>query len=236
MKTALLYLDDTYRFSGTAQFVEMRENEKGNAVILDQTIFYPQGGGQPSDTGYIKSDTGIFKVTFVGLDADGVVWHFGEFESGLFAPGDVVNLEIDEAKRKLHARLHSAGHIVDYALQTVRPDLKADKGFHFAEGSYVEGDGEVEDTEALKQQIEERANEIVKEGLPGHVQSLGETDAKDRGFVAPVGKSVRIVGFGELAPCGCGGTHVINTKDIGRIVIRKIASKKGRLKISYAVE
>ncbi len=74
MTTELLYLKDTYLFKTVANFVEMRENEKGRAIILDKTIFYPQGGGQPTDSGYIRSASAVFKVTFVGLDPDGIVY------------------------------------------------------------------------------------------------------------------------------------------------------------------
>lgn len=85
MKTELTYLKNTYVFTETAKVIGFKENEKGKAVILDRTIFYPQGGGQPSDTGVIKNDNGVFEVQFVGLDPEGVVWHFGEFTEGSFS-------------------------------------------------------------------------------------------------------------------------------------------------------
>ena len=79
--TKLNYLDDTYLLESKATFIEIKENEKGKAVILDETIFYPQGGGQPADTGKIILDNNIFSVTDVRLDENGIVWHFGEFQN-----------------------------------------------------------------------------------------------------------------------------------------------------------
>ncbi len=213
----------------------MREGEKGKAVILDQTIFYPQGGGQPTDTGYIRSGSGVFKVTFVMLDPDGVVWHFGEFETGAFTAGEEVALEIDRDKRKIHARIHSAGHLMDCAIEAMGINLNLNKGFHFVEGPYIEGDGTVEDTEKFKAELEQKLNELVASGLSMQKQVLTETEARERGITAPPGKDVRLLNFDGYKPCGCGGTHVTNSKDIGQIVIRKVSSKQGKTKIAYAV-
>lgn len=75
--TKLIYLDDTYLFEKEAVIVEIKENERGKAVILNETIFYPQGGGQPADKGEIISGDNIFVVNDVRLDETGTVWHFG---------------------------------------------------------------------------------------------------------------------------------------------------------------
>lgn len=235
MKTKLVYLEDTYVFTSSAKFLELRTNEKGTAVILDQTIFYPQGGGQPTDAGYIKSVDAVFKVTFVGLDSEGVVWHFGDFEKGEFSPHEEVSLEIDAEKRVLHARIHSAGHLIDCAVQGMNIGIVPYKGFHFVEGPYLEGEGTVEDIETFKVRLEERVNKLISENLAMNRENVSEEDAKERGISAPPGKSVRIVGFEGHKPCGCGGTHVTNSSDIGSITIRKVSSKKGKTKISYAV-
>ena len=82
--TKLKYLDDTYLFESKAIFIETKEDEKRKVVILDETIFYPQGGGQPADHGEIVSKDTVFTVTDVRLDEDGTVWHFGEFKNGEF--------------------------------------------------------------------------------------------------------------------------------------------------------
>lgn len=235
MKTELLYLEDTYMFSDTATFLEMREHEKGVAVILDRTIFYPQGGGQPADTGFIKNDQGVFWVDFVGLDEEGVVYHVGAFESGAFTSGSSVQLHINDEKRRLHARIHSAGHLLDVAVAALSLPIKATKGFHFPEGPYVEYDGVVENPESLKPALEEKVNELVQKNIPVERTHLTEEEAHAKGLHAPVGKSVRVINFEGDAGCGCGGTHVRNSGEIGAITIRKLSSKQGKTRVAYSV-
>ncbi|MFC1802323.1 alanine--tRNA ligase-related protein [Patescibacteria group bacterium] len=236
MKTELLYLENTYLFESTATFLETRQNEKGLAIILDKTIFYPQGGGQPTDTGYIRNNNTVFKVTFVGLDEKGVVWHFGEFEQGSFENNQEVSLEIDEEKRKLHTRIHSAGHLLDCAVQEMNLGITPDKGFHFVEGPSLESEGTLEVTDELKGSIEKKVNELVEANLKVNRENVSSEEAVKKGMKAPTGKDVRLIGFENYKECGCGGTHVIASADIGKITIRKMSSKKGRTKISYAVE
>ena len=235
MKTELLYLEDTYLFKETAKVVGFKENEKGKAVILDRTIFYPQGGGQPSDLGTIENENGTFEVTFVGLDPEGIVWHFGEFTKGSFQEGEEVQLEIDEERRKLNARVHSAGHLIDCAVQSLGIDIKPYKGFHFSEGPYIESEGEIEDTEEVKEKVQTKVTEMVENCLAMSKQNLTAAEAAERNIIAPVGKGVRIVGFEGHESCGCGGTHVENSEETRGITIRKVSSKKGKTKISYSV-
>lgn len=163
------------------------------------------------------------------------MWHFGEFEQGEFNVGDEVSLEIDEEKRKMHARIHSAGHLIDCAIDDMGVPLVPYKGFHFEEGPYIESEGVLEETENFKSQLEEKVNQLVSENLAMTRENLTEEEAQERGVSAPPGKGVRIVGFEKHKPCGCGGTHVTNSNDIGHVTIRKISSKKGKTKISYAV-
>ena len=82
MKTILLYLEDTYLFQETANIVESGKNENGKYIILDKTIFYPQGGGQPTDTGTIQNENAQFDVSMVRMDENGIVYHYGEYSMG----------------------------------------------------------------------------------------------------------------------------------------------------------
>ena len=234
--TNLLYLNDTYLFETEAKFIGLRENEKGTAVILDQTIFYPQGGGQPADTGKIILESNEFTVTDVRLDAEGIVWHFGTFNSNLFNEGDEVALEIDKDKRLLNARLHSAGHLLDCAVSKLKLEtLKPTKGFHFPQGPYVEYDGVVEDNQALIPILEKAINELIEENLHTASEELSPEEAKAQNIWAPQGKSARVVHFHGYEHCGCGGTHINEASEIGKVHIRKIKAKKGITRISYAI-
>lgn len=99
----------------------------------------------------------------------------------------------------------------------------------------MESEGEVEDTEEVKKRVQEKVNEMVQACLAMHKQNLSKEEAEAKGLHAPEGKSVRIVGFDGHEPCGCGGTHVENSEEIKEITIRKVSSKKGKTKISYAI-
>ena len=137
--TRLDYLENTYLFQSSAKLIEILDTERGVALVLDCTVFHPQGGGQPADTGIIKSETGEFVVTDTRLNENGIIYHFGEFTHGSINNGDTVRLEIDQNARILHARLHSAGHLIDIAVRKAGlTNLIPTKGYHFTNGANVE--------------------------------------------------------------------------------------------------
>lgn len=113
--TKLLYLKDFNLLTSPATVVDVASEEGRNIVVLDQTILYPQGGGQPYDQGIMQSPTAKFLVEEVRF-VDGIVKHIGKFENGRFARGDAINIVVNEERRRLNSRLHSAGHVVDIAI------------------------------------------------------------------------------------------------------------------------
>ena len=234
--TSLLYLRDSYLYESIAKVVDIIENEHGIALILDQTIFYPQGGGQPSDSGSIVSKTGRFDVTSVRLDENGLVFHYGDFVEELFKVGEDVRLFIDVAKRILHSKLHSAGHLLDCATEIVGLNLKPTKGYHFPDGPYVEYEGVVDNVDEIKFKLQVALDEMIDQNLKVIVEDIPAEEALQRNFFAPAGKSVRIVNFEGFDVCGCGGTHIRSAHEIGKIYIRKLKSKKGNTRISYSLE
>lgn len=235
--TTLDYLNDTYLFKSEATLLEIKDHELGTALILDKTIFYPQGGGQPSDTGSIMSGKETFTVKQVRLDKDGTVWHFGDFKETSFSCGDKVTLEVNEKQRIIHSQLHSAGHLIDCAITEMQLDpLKPIKGYHFLNGPYVEYEGIITDTEKVKLELETRVNQLIKQRIDISAINISSDEAIKQNLSIPEGKSARIIEFTGYEGCGCGGTHVKNTFEIGKITIRKIKSKKGNTRISYNIE
>jgi len=238
-KTKLRYLDDTYLFEYNATVIEIKENNLGKAIILDETIFYPQGGGQPTDIGIIKSKDSTFIVKEVKIDENGIVWHFGEFTEGEkeFELGEKVTLKIDKERRILNAKLHSAGHLIVYIVSKLElNNLRPIKGFHFPEGPYVEFEGTLENPEIAILIIEKAVNDLLKQDLKVKIFGLNPEEAVMLGLKVPEGKNARVVSFGNFPPFGCGGTHVNSTTEIEKITIRKIKSRKGRTRIAYSVE
>ena len=180
--TRALYLDDSYRFECGATCIGASRLESGGwALVLDETIFHPQGGGQPADRGSISVGEGDAKRVFAlcGVSkcrVDGVIMHelsedtdpretdpreTSPRETSPRAPpitvGDRVNLNVDEAHRRLNARLHSAGHLIDVAMKAAGCSaLEPAKGYHYSPGSYVEYGGKLSqgEREALRPQLQ----------------------------------------------------------------------------------
>lgn len=236
--TQLLYLDDMTAQTCTAAVLECREENGKMMIILDQTIFYPQGGGQPFDKGIIHNDNATFAVQEVRF-VDGIVKHSGVFEKGTLKSGDKVTCSIDKERRLLLSRLHSAGHVIDIAVEKLGYDWLPGKAYHFPEGPYVEysfPDAATLDKEALKKTLETTCNEIIGHNLKTNVQRMPKeqlaTVCKHVPDYIPTDKPSRVVMFGSFA-CPCGGTHVSNLSDIGTVTIRKIRIDGNIIRISY---
>jgi Ser-tRNA(Ala) deacylase AlaX len=236
--TTLLYLHDTYLFTAGATVVSIEETEKGTALLLNQTIFYPQGGGQPADQGVIKCGDIQFNVTDVRLSPEGIVYHYGTFNSIPFNTGENVELEINQERRLLNARVHTGGHLIDVAVNKAGiTGITPTKGYHFTEGPYVEYEGVLEDAAGWMDRVAIAANEVVTEDVEIIAEDVSPEDAVTRGIWAPQGKSARFVYFKgyEDQGCGCGGTHVARSGEVGSITIRSVKSKKGKTKVAYTV-
>ena len=231
--TELIYLQDSYLFTETATILEVWNNEYWDYIILDRTIFYPQGWGQPSDRGSISLWENVFEVQKCLLDPSWIVHHYGKYTSWSLTIWDQVDLQIDQYYRISNARNHSAWHLVDVAMHILWYDssLKAGKWFHFPEGSYVEYSWELpEDLEIMKEKLSETFEELSLKNIPIVVKYewLWKLEA-------PTGKSPRWVEFDGYVGCGCGGTHVKSSSEIGRVSIRKMKYKKWLLKVSYEI-
>lgn len=232
-------MEDMSLMETESQVVSVVSEEEKTYLVLDKTIFYPQGGGQPFDTGVIESGDNIFKVTEVRFQ-DGIVKHYGIFEKGSLKVGGAVVARVDKERRQLHSRVHSAGHVLDMALKDLGFYWKPVKGFHFPEGSYVEYIASLDglDAENLRSKIEERANEIIESVIEVKILFMEKEKMHEVcDFVPdylPSGKPARVVLYGNFG-IPCGGTHVSNLKEIGRLIIKKIKSEKGNIRVSYAV-
>lgn len=233
--TELIYLTNTYLYTYTSTIISCEEDDFGIYITMDKTIFYPQGGGQPADQGTITDGNFEFNVSDVRLTPDGMVKHYGNLVKGNVQTGTNVECHVNAKRRILNAKLHSAGHLLDCAVAKLGLPLSPTKGFHFPEGTYVEYTGKLEDGNQYKEELERIINELVEDDLPIQVLHLSPNEASEKGIVAPEGKSARYVEFANHEGCGCGGTHISSSKELGRIVIRKLKSKKGNTKISYAL-
>ncbi|MBP7057259.1 hypothetical protein KBB08_02100 [Candidatus Gracilibacteria bacterium] len=239
--TQLKYYDDSYQFDDTARVLAVVPQENGKqAVILDQTIMYPQGGGQPYDTGTITQDDTVFIVTDVRYK-DGQVYHIGHFTHGTLQSEDAA-VHVDEPRRRLHARIHTAGHLVDDALYDLGYGMIPLKGYHFPDGPYVEYQNALSgDLVAIAQQVETKINALIATNFAVRseiVHSIAELKGKCPYLPPhiPEGKPIRIIyASGDTKGQTCGGTHVKYLEEIGTVKIPRIKVKKGTTRVSYVV-
>lgn len=235
-------MEDSYNFHHSANIVRTDTHEDGRTVLfLDQTVFYPQGGGSPYDQGIISSNKAQFDVEEVRFK-DGLVHHIGSYRSGTFAEGDAVELSVDEQRRLLINKLQSAGHLVDMAMRNCGyGDLIPTKGFHFPEGASVEYEGviEAEERESAKAEIQEDLDRMISIGYEVKTRMATAEELPSLCYITPPalpeGKPIRIVAVWDDLYMPCGAPHVRNISELAGLRVTKIKCKGGSTKISYQV-
>jgi alanyl-tRNA synthetase len=239
MQTQLLYLDDSYLKTMEAKIVDVKEESAGKwRIILDKTVFYPMGGGQSTDQGVLKSENWEGQVYQVMMK-DGEVWHYVT-SSQQPEVGTTVTGEINWERRFKHMRLHSAGHVVDFAIFMLgfSPEkLMPFKGDH-GKKPFIVYQGTVD--ENIQQKIEDKANEIVEKNLQFSWQFQSVEDLQKEAIYLQPGlptnkplRTLRLEGVGAVAD---GGTQVRNTQEVGKITIPNIEVKEGNTVVHYSIE
>ena len=240
-KTNLKYFDDTYATADQGVVLRTGRDDRGAYLVLDQTIFYPQGGGQPADTGVIQSENNTMSVSFVGFN-DGEALHYLTEEPADFEalPGQSCQLSIDESRRLGHAKLHTGGHLIAAIIDAQRGPMRATKGFHFSEGPYVEFEGKPEaEAESFLASLQQQVDALIADSLPVTASMVTYDELQQRCWhvpdYLPKDKPMRVVTIGSLDAVPCGGTHVANLAELESLSVVKMKSRKGNTKISYRV-
>ncbi|MGC2124532.1 MAG: alanine--tRNA ligase, partial [Xanthobacteraceae bacterium] len=212
----------------------LNKGESG-AVVLNQTPFYGESGGQIGDTGFLTADGVRFKVADTQKYAGDVFAHVGIVKEGTLKIGAAVALAVDHERRSAIRRNHSATHLLHEALRQVLGDHVAQKGslvapdrlrFDFSHPKPMSGE------EIAR--VEEIANDIALANAPVVTRVMALDDARGSGaralFGEKYGDEVRVVAMGENPQTSggnamgwsvelCGGTHVRRTGDIGLISV-----------------
>ena len=213
----------------------LKAGESG-AIVLNQTPFYGESGGQVGDTGALTADGVCFRVTDTQKKAGDLFVHLGIVEQGVLAPGMALALEVDHDRRAAIRANHSATHLLHEALRQVLGDHIAQRGslvaperlrFDFAHNKPISGDE--------LRRIEDIANDVVLENGEVTTRLMAVDDAREAGaralFGEKYGDEVRVVSMGGAGRQGapsnalgwsvelCGGTHVKRTGDIGLISV-----------------
>ena len=225
--TDLLYLrsmDAAYLREFDADIVRRGENY----VVLDRTLFFPEGGGQEHDTGVLRHAAGETQV--VRVEKKGIVKHI----VNALPPAEAVHVHgvLDWDRRFANMRMHTAQHLVSgiaYDLfggtRTVGNQLHADRSrIDFRPARFSDGD---------LHQLETEANNILSRNLPVDLKfesraSLERRVKPDRANLDLLPKHIeelRVVEIGDIDACPCGGTHVRNLGEIGKVHILGKSSK-----------
>ncbi len=227
MPTTLLYLTDSYLHEFDAHVREIR----GQEVILDSTAFYPGGGGQPPDKGKLLLGQSTLTVTELRKEGDEILHKTAEP-----IPSSIPSAHgaLDWNLRYAHMRHHTALHILS--------------GFIYHEYASLVTGGQIYpnrarldfDLDDLSPQrvarIEEEANRIVQEAHPVLIHSYSREEATNLesllrtkvNLIPPTVQKIRVVEIKDFDTQADGGTHVNNTKEVGRIRVTK-TQNKGRL-------
>src|SRR5882724_4691406 len=215
--------------------VESLKAGETGSIVLNQTPFYAESGGQVGDTGVMTGDGVRFRVTDTQKKAGDLFVHLGTVEQGTLKPGTALALEVDHTRRASIRAHHSATHLLHEALRQVLGDHIAQRGslvapdrlrFDFAHPKPI--------TQEELSRIEDIANDVVLENDEVTTRLMAVDDARDAGaralFGEKYGDEVRVVSMGSSArehgqnALGwsvelCGGTHVKRTGDIGLISV-----------------
>lgn len=233
--TRKLYYEDPYAREFEARILGVM----GNYVVLDATTFYPIGGGQVYDTGYLIVNGKIYRVRRVFSVGD-VVVHELESSEGL-KPGLQVRGVIDWERRYKIMRHHTATHVILAAARRVLGPHVWQAG---AEKTEEKGRLDITHhkplTEGEIKRIEELANKIVNERRPVKVYYMDRGEAESKlGFTiyqggAPLVRTLRIVEIEDWDVEACGGTHLVNTGELGGIKIVNVERiQDGVVRLEY---
>ncbi len=217
-----------------AEGAEVSESDAKVQIILNQTPFYAESGGQVGDTGVIKTDTGVAKITDT-KKAAGVFIHIAEVTEGKIESGQGAQLEVSHSRRSAIRANHSATHLLHEALRNALGDHVAQRGSLNAEDRLR---FDFSHTKALTAdelaQVSQEVNAYIRQNTAVETRIMTPDDARNIGaqalFGEKYGDEVRVVSMGR-AETGkgldgdtyslelCGGTHVKQTGDIGAFVL-----------------
>ena len=235
-----------YKQGSKADFIEAGDKA---VIVLDQTPFYAESGGQIGDCGELLAGNGTFSVSDTQKIQANVFGHHGILRSGRLVIGDKILAEVNPLTRTNTANNHSATHLLHAALRKVLGQHVTQKGslvdanrarFDFSHHSPV--------TANELRQIENLVNEQIRHNQTVETQLMKYDDAIKHGAMALFGEKyadeVRVIGMGEFSVELCGGTHVAHSGDIGffKIIsesgvaagIRRVEAVTGKAAVEYA--
>ncbi|ANU14127.1 Alanyl-tRNA synthetase family protein [Planococcus halocryophilus Or1] len=222
--TTKLYYEDSTVFSTEVHVIDSGEDETGYYVVLDQSCFYPEGGGQPADTGEIGLAT-VWDVQLI----NGEIRHYTDIE----LPKERFSAQLDEQRRRDHMQQHAGQHLLS-ALFEDTLGLKT-QSFHLGkERVTIDLDLDIATKEQL-QEIEKKANELIGQALPISTRWVTSEKAQTLKLRKPpvVDGAIRLVEIEGIDLNACGGTHPKNTAEIGLLKLISTEKSKGGMRVYF---
>jgi len=223
-ETEKLFYDDQGRTEFEAVVLDVFEREEGYDVVLDQTMFYPEGGGQPADRGQLTVGETTVDVVDV-QERDGVVLHRTDADPG---KGEFVKGQVDGDRRDRLRAHHTATHLIGHAAREVLGDhvrqAGAQKG---TDSSRLDVRHFERITRDQVKEIERVANDLVRDDVPVRQEWPDRNEAEaEHGFDlyqggVPPGTNIRLIHVGDEDVQACAGTHVERTGEIGAVKVLK---------------
>jgi len=223
MSTELLFREEPYATTFEAEVIAA----DAGTVVLDRTLFYPQGGGQPGDAGALQlADGTSLRVTDARKDDGGAVVHILAETDPVPAPGTRISGEIDWSTRYPHMRMHTCMHLLSVAIPApvTGGSVSATKG---------RLDFDLPDSTLDRETVTEALNRLIEADHPVTSEWITEAElaaqpelVKTMSVQPPGGTGhIRLVRIGDIDLQPCGGTHVARTGEIGRVRVAKIEKK-----------
>lgn len=227
MPTHLMYYEDSYLKECEATVTAVN----GEWIELDRTIFYPEGGGQPGDTGTMTSaDGSTFNVvdTKKGDDAGAIRHQLDSADHGI-RTGDRVETAIDWERRYKHMRMHTSMHLLGSLIPV--PVTGGQVGAEKSRLDFDLGEHQID-----KEDLTEKMNALIEAGHPVKFETISDAELDQKPELVrtmsvqpPRGAGdIRMVRVVDVDFQPCGGTHVNNTSEIGRVRVSKIENKGKR--------
>ena len=227
--TEQIYYNDQYKRADSSTIRKVDQMKKGYGIVLDRTIFYPEGGGQPGDTGFI----GNARIVDT-RKKDGEIYHFTD-TSPDFQAGDSVECTLDWERRYDYMQQHTGQHILSGVMYSL---------FGIATVSVHQGEEYLTietDREEISEEeifaVEDEANRIITQNIPLNIFTVDETETGKMHLrrVPKVSGKIRLVEVGEYDIVACGGIHVSSSSEVRLVSWIGVEKIRGHARLIWKV-
>ncbi|UCH37373.1 MAG: alanyl-tRNA editing protein [Candidatus Bathyarchaeota archaeon] len=237
--TKLLYLENSYADAVKAEILRVvLVKKRGVYLILNETVFHPKSGGQPSDKGVFENPT--FNITIKkAMILQGVIVHWGKIREG--TPYETeTHVKIEWNPRYLYMRRHTAGHLLDHCLKKITGQPVVTTDSWLGTPCYVGYEGKIPPIEEFNAALD-LSNSLIKQGANVQIRVVSHSELTSKApdapniYRLPHLQSYRTVTIEGCEPIPCAGTHVKNINEIKGVKVNSVEKTDTRFKVYYDV-